>query len=497
MTDQEHAHHRSRLSTTTVVFIFLGAALLIPIAGYGILAIAFFSRSPDVAVDHLAEINEGIRTIPESDRAAYAVIDLDNRLDAVRARIATSWGHPSASSISPDSPDWWLTRWPRDLLPDSQVDRDRERELLTDAAPMLAELREVASRPRIGWEWVTSEPDTPLWEVELPYLGAYRRVAAWLTADARAAAREHDPERAARDLIAAAALARQLVTDDQFAISQMIGFHILNDASRTTLAILHDHPEAFDGARLARLSEALTLPLEHTLEGERRYYLDGVQRIYAPGEHGRITPEGLRLLLDTSNAWGSDPGLPIPYADTLPPDAIMLLAPVFAPAMGTASDSLATFDALENEYHRANAQPSVDAEGWRRLSEFSPLTTSDPLARLLLPYVEGSIQRLQQARTTQGAALLALAAHLYRLDHARFPDSADELVPAYLDAIPIDRFTGDPMIYRLTPEGPLIYVTGPDRDDDGGRPAGPSEEVERFIPVPFPPNADWILFPAR
>jgi hypothetical protein len=63
---------------------------------------------------------------------------------------------------------------------------------------------------------------------------------------------------------------------------------------------------------------------------------------------------------------------------------------------------------------------------------------------------------------------LAAAVELYRLDHDAAPRSLDQLVPKYIESIPIDPFTGKPMRYRpLADEGGgAIYSLGPDREDD-------------------------------
>lgn len=69
-------------------------------------------------------------------------------------------------------------------------------------------------------------------------------------------------------------------------------------------------------------------------------------------------------------------------------------------------------------------------------------------------------------------------------------------------ALPIDRFDGRPLRYRLTEEGPLLYSIGADRIDDGG--AAPESEDDqsrvarytRRIPADAM-NADWILWDGR
>jgi hypothetical protein len=48
------------------------------------------------------------------------------------------------------------------------------------------------------------------------------------------------------------------------------------------------------------------------------------------------------------------------------------------------------------------------------------------------------------------------------------PDQLSELVQDYLPAVPIDPFDGQPIRYRRTDDGFLLYSVGADRTDDGG-----------------------------
>ncbi|WFB36009.1 hypothetical protein P3T73_17795 [Kiritimatiellota bacterium B12222] len=60
------------------------------------------------------------------------------------------------------------------------------------------------------------------------------------------------------------------------------------------------------------------------------------------------------------------------------------------------------------------------------------------------------------------------ALHLYRMDHGQFPTSLSELVPAYLDHIPLDPYGKGEMKYL--PQAGIIYSVGRDEHDDNGEP---------------------------
>jgi hypothetical protein len=80
-----------------------------------------------------------------------------------------------------------------------------------------------------------------------------------------------------------------------------------------------------------------------------------------------------------------------------------------------------------------------------------------PLPRVVLPalgkFVEQWFRIQQSVAVTQ--AMIAMAR--YRADEGDWPKSLDQLVPDYLDAIPINPQTGDPLEYTPTPgEAPAL-----------------------------------------
>jgi len=66
------------------------------------------------------------------------------------------------------------------------------------------------------------------------------------------------------------------------------------------------------------------------------------------------------------------------------------------------------------------------------------------------------------------SAQMALAVTRYYLKHLRLPDSLDELVPALVNAVPIDPFDGEPLRYVKQAQGFVVYTVGEDRQDNGG-----------------------------
>jgi hypothetical protein len=73
-----------------------------------------------------------------------------------------------------------------------------------------------------------------------------------------------------------------------------------------------------------------------------------------------------------------------------------------------------------------------------------------------------------RVRAQHRSTAVALAAERYRQVHGRWPASLGELLPAYLTAVPLDPFTGQPLKLARHDQGIVIYSVGPDGVDNGG-----------------------------
>lgn len=73
-------------------------------------------------------------------------------------------------------------------------------------------------------------------------------------------------------------------------------------------------------------------------------------------------------------------------------------------------------------------------------------------------------------QTSFDLARIAVAAERFRLAEGQYPRALEDLSPTYLDAIPSDRITGQPLIYSRQKNGrPQIYSLGWNAVDDGAK----------------------------
>ena len=99
----------------------------------------------------------------------------------------------------------------------------------------------------------------------------------------------------------------------------------------------------------------------------------------------------------------------------------------------------------------------------------------------------------QTKRTVCSGRLLLthIALRRFRLANAVYPARLDELVPNYLDAVPIDSFSGRSLIYRRLENRYQLYSVGPDgKDDDGTSTSGaaPAAPADLLFDVEFEPD---------
>ncbi len=106
----------------------------------------------------------------------------------------------------------------------------------------------------------------------------------------------------------------------------------------------------------------------------------------------------------------------------------------------------------------------------------------DGLASVLLHYGDEPTSVIRDYRFAllgtahQRAARVMITLNRFRAHNGRHPDNLDELVPDFLEALPLDPFCGRPFGYRCEGSGGyVLYSCGFDGDDDRGNPGGAAE----------------------
>ena len=91
------------------------------------------------------------------------------------------------------------------------------------------------------------------------------------------------------------------------------------------------------------------------------------------------------------------------------------------------------------------------------------------ILQTVVPAIAASFSTDRQFRANAELVDLGLALRAYDFDHCDYPNTLEALVPAYVEAIPLDFATGEPLRYERRGEGVVVYSVGRDGEDDGGR----------------------------
>jgi len=94
----------------------------------------------------------------------------------------------------------------------------------------------------------------------------------------------------------------------------------------------------------------------------------------------------------------------------------------------------------------------------------------DLFSQMLLPALTKTAERTARAQNFVDLARVAIALERHRLTQGKFPDSLEALTPRFLAPLPSDVINGDPLHYRVEPEGGFVlYSVGWNEVDDGGQ----------------------------
>jgi len=107
------------------------------------------------------------------------------------------------------------------------------------------------------------------------------------------------------------------------------------------------------------------------------------------------------------------------------------------------------------------------------------------LTRMLMPafgrIMHIETRHLAHLRATQ----TAIAVERYRLIEGRLPQSLDNIVPAYMEAVPTDPFDGQDLKYRTRQIGFVVYSIGEDLTDEGGAERDSKKRDKKGKPLPW------------
>lgn len=119
-------------------------------------------------------------------------------------------------------------------------------------------------------------------------------------------------------------------------------------------------------------------------------------------------------------------------------------------------------------------------------TDIGDLQRPPPISATLVPAFRPFMVALMRTDFQSDACRTGLGIEDYRVKHDQIPESLAELVPEFLDEVPIDHLDGKPLRYQTTADGYQVYSVGHNGKDGDGPgslyPHGPKLQIE----VPHP-----------
>lgn len=334
--------------------------------------------------------------------------------------------------------------------------------------PALNELRQAARRPASRFPIAYSEPNPA--NILLPHLARLKPICQVLQLRAAAEIVAGQGQAAPEDLLLLWRVA-DAVKDEPLLISQLVrqacfelGAPVLNEG---LAARVWTEPQLKPlQARLAQFD--FVAAAQRALRAERAF---GVAVLESLGRGRRLPTAQFGVGLAEERAFGAWPGGWLRFE------------------MANYCRTIQTLLLPDSDVQRRRINPALVEQRWAEIegSRSGPWKTvlqHRIFSRLLLPGLGNVYVRLAHAQTVADQAMIACALERYRLAHGRYPDTLQALVPAYLERVPGDVISGEPMRYRPVGDaGFTLWSLGWNAVDDGGVPSERPGDLQ---------TGDWV-----
>jgi len=363
----------------------------------------------------------------------------------------------------------------------------------------LAVVVQASKRPRYYWPLAPEKSErgpTPLFSSQVAGVWLCREFGRALAARATLQIGLGRYDEAWKDLLACHRLARHVSHGPQF-LDAVVGIHLEARAGEAVLALLERAP--WDAKRINDcLRELQKLPpmrpiVEIADLGERFSMLDHVMMV---NRHGFGYIEAL-----SSASYEKTVPEPKPHIANL-----FFENTNFDVALRNVNrwfDRVVPTMRLENQAARIKELMEIDddvralkpglwpGDRFRNAILGTAEQKGELITDILIVFQSPALRKMQNAvdrnAQIQRNLRVAFALAAYQRDHGRYPMKLDALTPDYLTAVPLDLFTGKPLVYRPADNGYLLYSFGVNGIDEGGRyydddPPGDDPNVRMPLP---------------
>ena len=336
----------------------------------------------------------------------------------------------------------------------------------------------------------------------LPHVQQLRNAARLFAFDIQLAIEEGDSDRVVQDIETMFGFARH-AAEGRVLVCGLVGYAISGMAFSEIESVIKEDPNFFNEQQLQKLQSAVRgakLKDWISYDGEALLVSDLIQRIYTNDGQGdgHITPQGFEVMSALTGM-----GMPGIFGGELSEKenwesfAESVIGPLGLFTVATRGEVAAKadqfFEAASADLNRPmwvgkskDIYKELNLEKWKYAA-----------LGLVLPATENIRKAMDRLIARQEGVLGAIALQRFYLANGAWPNSWDEIPKSTLPRSPVDQLTGEPLIFKIVDQSPLIYSLGYDLDDDGG------VTPEGVKPAAYLPNVqndgksdgDWIVWP--
>jgi hypothetical protein len=348
--------------------------------------------------------------------------------------------------------------WPTDLPPKQLAILEA---WVRQNVKALAELRKGTQKPHYWPEY----RGTSMVGIVLPELGKAKALAIALCSRAKLNAAKGNCKEAFSDLLACYRFGTHF-TGPKTLIEQLVGLAIRSIATNAAFQILDKENPTPDllkdfQLQLQKFSSQEKFTFDFTAEKFSAY--DIIQRMFTDdGKGGGHIPE---LSTDQKENW---------------PDSVKVLLSVLTEVQIRALakvDRRETTDLTNKVYeyfdkasHKTPWQLNTEGKDVQKV--IAEMIKGNPFLRLFMPVIGRVVEISFRCEVETDALVTTIAILRYKADKGQYPENLEELASAgYLDKLPMDPYSDNPLIYKRAKDNFTLYSFGADFDDDGGAPS--------------------------
>jgi len=410
----------------------------------------FLSGKPIITTNYVAELNRMVRPVADENlNAAPLYVKAANLVEKLpdETKELLSKKYKEVTSEEKQLIEKWL---------------NENKEIL--------ELVIVGSKKPYYWpKYETGEENTgEMMAVLLPHLSGFRRLARALRLRAHLRAEQGRYENAFDDIKECYRLGRH-IKGDKFLIEQLVGIAIESLATQTIRDILSEHH--IDSPVLAELQQSFEQIIADenftvSFKFEKLCMYDEIQRCFTEDRigSGHISLEGFKRFQILEGLSSADYDGDVMQSLLTSSLHVLFTHPNKQESREMADD---LYDYWERTARKSPAQ--IRAENIDIEEQTMELIGGNILLEILTPAL-GRVSEIAHRNKADVEAALAIIAILrYKQDIGSYPDKLEKLINAdYLKVLPIDPYSGEPLVYKKMDNNFVLYSFGPNfRDDDG------------------------------